>query len=64
MSRIDKSVPLHELRKIGARKSKPSAASTSTVAITSAALTSRFGNGRVHASPSAQTAFKSWNTSQ
>ena len=42
-------VPLHELRRSGAMKSKPSAARTNTVATTSAVLTSRFGNGRAHA---------------
>ena len=40
---------VHELRKRGARKLNPSAATTSTVATMRPALTSLFGKGRAHA---------------
>src|SRR5204862_425060 len=47
----------HESRNRGARKSNPSAATTRIVARMSPVLTSLFGSGRAHASPSAQASF-------
>src|SRR5215470_20199693 len=48
---------VHESRSKGARKSKPIAAMTSTVATMSPTWTSQFDNGRAHASPSAHATF-------
>src|SRR5262249_22522006 len=55
---------VHESSSKGARKSKPIAAMTSPVATMSPSCTSRFDNGRAHASPPARESWDGRETSQ